>query len=113
MHEVGLMSDALRLALDYLERNGGGRVTVMRMRVGGMSGVVSEALQFAFATLTPGTPAEGARLELEPVPVLWYCRTCRLSFEVQDRMAQCPGCAGIDVELRQGTEFELQSIEVD
>ena len=49
MHEVGLMQDALGLALEEARRQGASRVHQLTLRVGRLAGVEPEALAFAFA----------------------------------------------------------------
>ncbi len=60
MHELSIMQSALSLALDQARQAGAARVHTIRLRIGALSGVVPDALEFAFEALTPGTMAEGA-----------------------------------------------------
>ena len=68
--------------------------------------MVPDALAFAFEVLKEGTMAEGAKLEIEELPVRCYCRGCdretalenlrRVAlqaalFEVSARTGQCMG----------------------
>ena len=53
MHELSIMEGALALALEQARQAGARKLHVIRLRVGAMSGVVPEALQFAFEALTP------------------------------------------------------------
>ena len=112
MHEVGIMQNTLAMALDAAERQGGRHIHRIRMRVGAMSGVVRDALQFAFEVATPGTIAEGARLDVDEVPVGCRCRSCGREFEPGTAAFECPGCRGTDLELCRGREIELASLEV-
>ncbi len=113
MHELSIMQSALSLALEQAQRAGGGRVHVIRLRIGALSGVVPDALEFAFEALAPGTPAERARLAIEHVPARFWCATCTREFESEDMLAECPGCHGLSGELRAGREMELASLEVE
>lgn len=112
MHEVGLMTEAVRIALEEARARGARRITVLRLRVGTLSGVVPEALVFAFDLVTAGTAAEGARLEVEQVPALWWCRACEQEFSVEDPWPVCPQCGGARAELRQGRELEIASMDL-
>jgi len=76
MHELSIMESALDLALDQAQKAGATRVHVVRLRIGTLSGVVPEALQFAFEALTPGTLAEGAALDIENIPAKFWCSAC-------------------------------------
>jgi hydrogenase nickel incorporation protein HypA/HybF len=113
MHELAIMDSALNLALDQAEKAGAMRVHVIRLRIGALSGVVPEALQFAFEALAPGTMAEGASLDIEPVPARFWCATCTREFQSDDFYAECPGCHRPSGDLRGGREMELASMEID
>ncbi len=112
MHEVGLMQSTLDIALERAAQEGAHRIHRLRMRVGPLSGVVPEALEFAFDVLAQGTMAEGAVLEVERVPILCYCPACRLEFQPEDLFCECPRCRQVNIEVRRGRELELASLEV-
>jgi hydrogenase nickel incorporation protein HypA/HybF len=113
MHELSIMQSALDMVLDKARQAGASRVHAIRLRIGTVSGVVPDALQFAFEALTADTPAEGARLIIEDVPARFWCDTCHKEFESPNLLAQCPDCQGLSRELRAGREMELASMEVD
>lgn len=112
MHEMSIMESALEQALDHVRTTGVGRLQVLRLRVGTLSGVVPEALRFAFEALTPGTLAEGAALDIDEVPARFWCAACEREFEAGDLFAQCPVCRTPSRELRAGRELELTSLEI-
>ena len=113
MHEVSIMESALNMALEQARRAGAGRVYQIRLRIGSLSGVVPEALRFAFEALTPGTPAEGAELAIEDVPARFWCGACAQEFQSDDMFAECPGCHRPSGDLRAGREMELASMEIE
>lgn len=112
MHEVGIMQNAIQMAETQARESRAARIHVLRLRVGAMSGVVPEALEFAFETVSRGTLAEGARLEIERVPAACWCEACGAEFECPDYDYTCPRCQAFSRELRRGTEMQLSSIEV-
>ncbi len=112
MHEVGLMQTALDIALEHAHREGAQRIHRITLRVGALSGTMPEALAFAFDVTTRGTPAEGARLEVERVPVVCRCSACAEEFEPPDIIFECPRCGQLSADVRQGRELELASLEV-
>lgn len=112
MHEAGLMSEALELAAAEAARAGATRIHRIRLRVGILSGVVPEALRFAFDALTPGSVAAQASLEIEPVTPVAWCERCEVEFASEDGAAACPSCGLVSDELRRGLELELASVEV-
>jgi hydrogenase nickel incorporation protein HypA/HybF len=113
MHELAIMDSALNMALDRAQKAGATHVHVIRLRIGTLSGVVPEALQFAFETLAPGTPAEGAALDIENVPARFWCGACAHEFQSDDFFGECPDCHRPSGDLRGGREMELTSMEIE
>jgi len=107
------MQSALNLALDEARRSGAARVCQLRLRIGSLSGVVPDALQFAFEALTPGTIAEGAQLAVEHVPARFWCADCAKEFQSDDMFGECPVCHRPSGDLRAGREMELASLEIE
>ena len=112
MHELSIMQMALNQALAEARRAGATRVHEIRLRVGVLSGVVPDALQFAFEALVPDTLAEQAKLIIEDVPARFWCAVCEKGFAAPNLFAECPDC-GRSGELRGGRELELSSLEVE
>ncbi len=106
------MAEALELAAAEAARAGATQIHRLRLRVGILSGVVPEALRFAFDALAPGSAAAQARLEIEPVTPVAWCARCETEFASEVGAAVCPGCGRVSGELRRGLELELASVEV-
>ena len=112
MHEFGIMQGVVDLALTKAREHGAEQIHHLRLRVGRLSGVVVEALEFAHDVLTKGTLAEGSVLEIESSPVVCYCSSCQTEFEPEEIFYSCPKCGSITAEIRQGRELELVHLEV-
>jgi hydrogenase nickel incorporation protein HypA/HybF len=54
---------------------------------------------------------EGAELEIIELPVELRCRSCCKEWEKDPFL--CPECGSSDVEIRQGMEMEIESVEVE
>jgi len=76
MHETLIAQQMLGLALDAAKREGAARVTRLRVRLGELEGVCAEGMQAAFDLAAEGTPAQGARLDVERVPARLACMAC-------------------------------------
>jgi len=112
MHEVGLMQEALQIAIARAEQNGGARVHGLTMRIGPLAGVEIDALRFAFEVVTQGTAADGADLHIEEVPVACWCAGCEREFQPIDFVFRCPICDQVSADVRQGRELDLISMEI-
>jgi hydrogenase nickel incorporation protein HypA/HybF len=113
MHEVSIMTEAVRMAVESAQAAGARRITGLRLRVGALSGAVPEALQFAWEVVSEGTMAAGARLEIETVPATAWCARCAVEFTPRKTITECPQCHEISRELRRGRELEFASVEIE
>ncbi len=112
MHEVGIMEQTLAIALSHAQQQGANQIHRMILRVGSLSGVEPEALQFAFEVVAQGTIAADAILTIDAIPAVCYCHHCQQDFQPMDWIYACPNCQQISADIRQGKELELASMEV-
>ncbi len=112
MHEISIMENALELAQEHARNAGASAITAIRLRVGLISGVVPEAMEFAFDALKRGTMAEKASLEIERVPAEFQCGNCGLNVRLAELRFDCPKCDGILILGNAGAELELSQLEL-
>jgi hydrogenase nickel incorporation protein HypA/HybF len=108
VHELSITRSVVDAAC---ERAAGRTVRSITVQVGALTAVVPEAMQFCFDLVTEGTPAEGARLDLERCAAAGHCRTCDLDFALPDAILLCP-CGSADVAVTAGRELRILSMEV-
>jgi hydrogenase nickel incorporation protein HypA/HybF len=113
MHEVAIMTEAVRLAVESAQAAGAKHVVGLKLRIGTLSGVVPEALQFAWEVVRSATMLAQARLEIESVPAACWCATCQAEFDCQDFLSECPRCHDISGDLRRGRELEIAAVELE
>ena len=68
MHEMSLAEGVLQLVEDTARREAASRVKTVVLEIGQMSSVEPEALRFCFESVTRGSIAQGATLEIVCVP---------------------------------------------
>ena len=112
MHEFSIMQSTLETAAQKTRAAGAARIHRLKVRVGKLSGVVPEALRFAFEGLKEGSPAAEAVLEIEEVPAVCWCAGCAAEFETASLNYECPRCHQPSGDLRRGRELELASLEI-
>lgn len=108
MHELAIAESIVAMVDECAQ---GRDVTIVRLRVGSLAGVVPDALMFCFELATAGTDLEGATLEIEVQQGLAHCRTCDLDFALQGAFLLCH-CGSADVEVLAGRELSVKSVEV-
>jgi len=112
MHEIGIMQEAVRMACEAAKTAGHNRVHSLKLRIGSLSGVVPDALDFAFEAVSKGTTAESARLCVETVPAAFWCDHCQTEFEAGEISCECPRCTQPSGKLIRGRELELSTVEM-
>ena len=83
----------------------------IRLRVGQLSGIVPGCLREFFPIAAAGTAAEGARLDIEPLPARIRCPDC--GYEGPPEGSACPRCGGAAFRLIAGREFYVEAMEVE
>jgi hydrogenase nickel incorporation protein HypA/HybF len=113
MHELSIAQSILEIVQQYVpEPRDAAQVRAVRVRVGRMSGIVPETLEFCFTAITHDTPLESARLDLEVVPIRCRCVSCDVSFEAEPPVYLCPKCASAHVEVLSGGELQVIHLEL-
>ena len=87
---------------------------VVRVQVGALSGIVPEALQFAWPHAVADSATLGsARLDIDWVDVQLLCVACNDVYTLTEfRSLRCPHCRAPDVEIIAGDELDIASVDV-
>ena len=112
MHELSITKSMLDLVLDQAQKNGAEKVQGINLVIGEMSGVVDDCVRFYFDFLSKGTIAEGAHISVKIVPVQARCRECGKQFKFNGLDWLCPNCGTTQINIVEGKELYLESIEV-
>ena len=112
MHELSIANAIVETVLQEIQQQNLAAVQTIVLRVGTLSGVVPEALQFGFEAIISDTPLAKTKLEIERIPVQGKCRTCDHDFTVADFIFACPACDSGQIEVTHGEELEIAYLEV-
>lgn len=108
MHELAVTQGVVDT---IVERLPDARITLVRLEIGRLSGVLPDAVRFCFDAVTSGTVVEGASLEIAEPPGRARCRACGSSFDTDDVILLC-ACGSADVEVVGGDQLLITSVEV-
>ncbi|MBV7697822.1 hydrogenase maturation nickel metallochaperone HypA [Streptomyces sp. TRM70350] len=112
MHELSIATAIIERAGELARADGTDAVAAVTVRVGELSGVVPEALDFAFEVARAGTALADAKLVVESVPAHAWCEPCAEEFAVgMPPFFWCPGCDRPSTALRSGRELEITDIQ--
>lgn len=108
MHEMAITQSVVEAVCEHAA---GRRVHSVKLEVGALCAIVPEAMEFCFGLAVEGTVADGATLEVDVRPGTAQCRSCATRFELSDPILLCP-CGSADVELLEGRDLRILSMEV-
>lgn len=112
MHELGIATEILDIALAEARKHGACRIAAVNLRVGVLRGVVPEHLLFLFGHVAKGTIAGDARLEIEEESIRVECEACGPS-EAREFTLECPVCKKPCVRVDGGDSLRITSIDID
>ena len=110
MHEFGLCEGIIEAVR---RRASGRRVARVKVRVGTMHRVDEKSFKQAFSWAAGESEAENAFLDLVVTSARAVCRACKAETESADRIITCPNCGAFELDLVQGEEIILESIEYE
>jgi hydrogenase nickel incorporation protein HypA/HybF len=117
MHEQVIAKDVLRAGLAYLAEKKASKIKSIKVSLGEMQIVGHHLSSFenAFAMQAKGTPAEGAKLEVELEPLKAFCNSCKKEIKVSDmhhHQIGCPYCGKEDLNITSGEGVKVLKVEV-
>jgi len=113
MHELGLATNILETVRTEMARRDGAHAVKVELRVGELSAVDKDSLQFCFESLVKGSDLEPLELCIDWRPHTRRCQACGDLFEVVDYNLVCPHCASTDTQFAGGDELEIAYLEIE
>ncbi len=112
MHEYSVVQALLEQIETIASENDATEVTKIIVKIGVMSGVEAQLLEIAFNTFKEKTICDGAEFVMNIQPLTIVCRACHIKSELSARHYCCPECESIDVEITDGEDMFLMSLEM-
>lgn len=113
LHELSLTQNIVDLATEHADREEAKKILSITLEIGALSGVVAEAVVFAFDVCSKGTLAEGADLEIRHIIGKGRCLDCHKETEIKTLTHVCPHCGSLALETVQGQEMKFTEMEID
>src|SRR5271165_797611 len=109
MHEAGIAASIIEIAENVAR---GRAILKIHLQLGAFTGIVREALEFAFEALKDDTPAARAVLEIEAIPLIGACPSCGWSGPPEeDYCLICPRC-NTPVKIVSGREMQVEYVDL-
>jgi hydrogenase nickel incorporation protein HypA/HybF len=111
MHELSIALDII----DFVQREAVQRqlsgLSAVGVRIGALSAVDPESLEFGFTAACRGTTMEKVQLIVEWVPAQIKCEACGHEDMIDQPEFVCSQCDSANVQILRGYEIEVAYLE--
>jgi len=111
MHEFTIARNIVDIAADAATRNNVTGVISVEVEVGQASGIVPEALEFAWESARKDTILQEASLVIRIIAIGARCRDCGREFHPESIYEICPACGAYNPEIISGRELRVIAIQ--
>ncbi|HDZ61688.1 MAG TPA: hydrogenase maturation nickel metallochaperone HypA [Nitrospirae bacterium] len=125
MHEValalGMVDELIRIA----DKNNAKNILTVNLKIGKMSGIVTDSLKFAFDAVKLEHPILiSTAIRIEEVPLVYECIDCGRTFSPRDEsdaaytpedhvFPSCRDCNSYNLKILSGEEMDISNLEVE
>jgi len=113
MHEYSVVQALLEQIEDIAQQNEATKVSKIIVKIGVMSGIEAHLLEIAFNTFKEKTICDGAEFVMNIQPLKIRCNSCLSESELEKIHYCCPECGSTDVEVIDGEDMFLMSLEME
>ena len=113
MHELSVTQGILKICIDESKKNKFEKINEIRINVGELTGLVPSCIDYYFEIISKDTVAQGAKLIINKLPIIIKCRDCSFEGQISKDDYKCPKCSSYKIEIINGREFYVDSLEVE
>ena len=113
MHEYSIVQALLDSSEENAIANGATKVTKVVVKIGVMSGVEPELLRSAFDTFKEKSMCEEAEFVMNIQNVVIKCHKCQSESTLNKLEYCCPKCQSIELDIVDGEDMFLMSLELE
>ena len=113
MHEYSIVQALLNQCEDVARENGAEKITKVVVKIGALSGVEPHLLEIAFNTFKEDSLAKGAEFVMDIQKLKIRCQDCGTESEFDEAHYCCPKCESLRVDVIDGEEMYLMSLEME
>jgi hydrogenase nickel incorporation protein HypA/HybF len=113
LHELSFAENIVEIVRQSVPADELEDVRIVRLKIGALSGIVPDSLDFCFSAIITQTMLSNARLDIEQIPFSVECNSCRKTFVSDIGFVVCPECGGADTTVLSGRELQVTEIELE
>lgn len=112
MHELSIAQDILTIVRQNVPQEELSNIENVKVKIGDMSGVVAESVEFCFRAITAETPLAQAKMIIEKVPFVLKCNSCGSESTNEFGIRVCSDCSSTDTTVISGLEMQVTEVEL-
>ncbi len=113
MHEYSIVQSLLESCEEHAKSNEASKVTKVVVKIGVLSGVEPDLLKTAFDTFKEQTVCHNAIFDMNIQKVQILCHDCQTTSILDKNEFSCPSCQSVNVEVKDGEDMYLMSLEME
>jgi hydrogenase nickel incorporation protein HypA/HybF len=113
MHELSVVASLFEILEEKVKEQGGKKITLVKLQIGTLSGIVPDLLATAFDIYKKDTIAAEAELKINVVPLKVQCKDCQKVMIKDDFVFICDNCNSTNLETVEGTEMILEKMDIE
>ncbi|WP_200763114.1 hydrogenase maturation nickel metallochaperone HypA [Nitrosophilus alvini] len=115
MHEYSIVQSLLDLVEENARKHEAKKIKKIVVKIGRLSGVEPHLLEIAFNTFKEGTICEEADFVMNIQELKVRCKKCDVVSEIEskDLLYECPSCSSCELEVLDGEDMYLMSLEME
>lgn len=113
MHELSIAQNIIEIVTNTFAKSNAQQINEIELEIGEFSGVELDALEFALETSLESTQFKNAEFFITTRQGRGNCNNCKSEFEMKTLYDTCPDCNSFDIDIVQGQELRVKSINVD
>lgn len=114
MHELSIAMGMINELTRVAKENNAKKVLTVNLKIGKMSGIVTDSLKFVFDAIKLEYPVlSTTEILIEEVPLMYKCNDCNNAFETDTYFPSCLGCKSYNLKLLSGEELDIENLEVE
>ncbi|KAJ53362.1 hydrogenase nickel incorporation protein HypA/HybF [Clostridium tetanomorphum] len=111
MHELSLTQSIVKICIEEGNKNNLKKIEEIRLKVGELSGIVPQCIQYYFDIISKDSILQGAEIKVERIPIEIQCRDCNNICVMEKINFCCPNCNSFNIKILKGNEFYIDSIK--
>ena len=113
MHEFSIVQSLLAQCEEQAKQNSANKITKVVVKIGVLSGVEIDLLKSAFETFKEKTVCNDAKFVAHLQPVVVKCIECNQENTLKNYEYICPNCQSPNLQVLDGEDMYLMSLEME